>query len=98
MFEDFKGKYHKALVIGTGGGNDIVSAIIPVLYLKEQGIQADIAGILSPAAIHTFGKDRTIERVINDVDDSVERIIPSRNPFRISFIDSMLPKIMSESE
>jgi hypothetical protein len=94
MFEKFKGKYHNALVIGTGGGNDIVSAIIPAMYLKKQGIHADIAGILSPAAIHMFDND--LEKVVNKITSNVERIIPSRNPFNISFIDNMLPDLLAK--
>ncbi|MBI5066177.1 DUF1152 domain-containing protein [Candidatus Woesearchaeota archaeon] len=87
-------KYNKALLIGTGGGNDIVSAILPALYLSKQGTQVDIAGILSPGATHTYrGKQ---EQVINKLEGDVKRFISSKKPTEISFVDSSLPQIAKE--
>lgn len=50
-------KYKKVFVFGTGGGNDILSAIIPALQLL--GLQVDIGGVLSPAATHTYSIKKT---------------------------------------
>jgi len=95
MFENFAGKYKKALVIGTGGGNDIVSAVLIAMYLQKQGMQTDIAGILSPAAMHYFQGKK--EEVVNKLDSSVKRKIPSKNPAEISFIDGKLPELTRDS-
>lgn len=87
-------KYNKALLIGTGGGNDIVSALLPALYLINQGTQVDIAGILSPGAVHTYqGKP---EQIINKLEGVVKRFISSKRPTEISFIDTSLLQIVKE--
>lgn len=92
MFDKCIDKYKRALVIGTGGGNDIVSTLIPVQHLQKKGIKTDIAGILSPAAIHIFnGK---IEDVINRIDGHVERVIPASQEISISFVDGLLPEFV----
>jgi hypothetical protein len=44
-------QYKKPLVIGTGGGNDIVSACLIVANLKDKGIDADVAGLCSPRSM-----------------------------------------------
>jgi len=92
---DFSARYKKALVFGTGGGNDIVSAYLVSLYLENQGLEADVGGILSPAAVHTFsGKT---EEVINELRGAVKRYLPSKNPVEISFFDAVLPEILSKT-
>jgi len=90
MFSKEMSQYRKALVFGTGGGNDIVSAILPALYLQDYGIKTDIGGILSPAAVHTFNGG--IERVVNRLEGDIRRYIPAKEPVPLSFLDSMLPK------
>ena len=91
MIDLWNRKYTKALVMWTWGGNDIVSAIIVALILQKQGIQTDIAGILSPAVIHYFwGKS---EKVVNKIEWNVERIILSKHAKKISFLDGSLPLI-----
>ncbi len=91
MFEEGFSKYRRALVLGTGGGNDIVSAIIPALQLQKLGIETDIAGILSPGAVHTF--DKAAEKVVNRIDGRVRRYIPGTKSIEISFMDALLPGI-----
>jgi hypothetical protein len=93
MFDERVNKYHKALVIGTGGGNDIVSTLIPAQHLHKYGIQTDIAGILSPAAVHKFNGEQ--EKVINLVDNNAERFILTGTDFTpISFIDNILMDVI----
>ncbi len=84
-------RYTKALVLWTWGGNDIVSAIIVALKLQRQGIQTDIAGVLSPAVVHYFWWKS--EKVINRIEWNVERIIPTKKGKQISFLDGKLPMI-----
>lgn len=88
-------KYKKALVLGTGGGNDIVSATLIADYLYNAGIECDVAGILSPGAVHEFNGD--LEQVVNKLDGDVRRYIFSKNKKEISFIDAMLPRLAKEN-
>lgn len=92
MFNEKLKKYKKALLLGTGGGNDIVSATLIADYLIAQGISCDVAGVLSPGAYHEF--DGYSELAINEITNTtVKRYLhnPIRN-FEISFIDSLLPE------
>ena len=91
MIDLWNKHYIKALVLWTWGGNDIVSAIIVALKLQKQGIQTDIAGILSPAVVHYFWWKP--EKVINKIEWNVERIILSKHAKKISFLDGSLPLI-----
>ncbi len=94
MFDDIIKGYKKALVFGTGGGNDIVSAILPALHLDNKGLEVDIAGILSPAAVHTF--DGIFEKPVNLINDSVKRYIFTPGYKEISFLDESLPDIIEQ--
>ncbi len=87
-------KYNKALVLGTWWWNDIVSSLIVALDLQKQGIQTDIAGVLSPWAIHFF--DGQKEQPINRISWEVKRFINSKTPKEISFVDWVLPSIASQ--
>ena len=90
MFSDKYKKYKKAFVFGTGGGNDILSAIIPALRLNKLGVKTDIGGVLSPAAFHTF--DGKNEQVINEV-YNVKRYIKTLSGDKfIDLIDNYLPE------
>lgn len=93
---DFSGKYKKALLLGTGGGNDIVSTMLIAEYLMNQGIQCDVAGVLSPGAIHEFNGE--IEQPINKLEKDARRYIASNNRCEISFIDSILPDLSKRME
>jgi len=97
LYPGFAGKYKKALVLGTGGGNDIVSALIPALHLQQMGIETDLAGMLSPAAEHQYGI--VGEKEINWVGRMTCRWIENpRDRIQISFIDGLLPAILAEKE
>jgi hypothetical protein len=89
MFDRRIDRYSSALVIGTGGGNDIVSTLIPAQHLHRRGIKTDIAGVLSPAAVHRFNGN--LEKVVNTIDGNVERVIPAPEVIPISFVDGSLP-------
>ncbi len=93
---NFGEKYKKALVIGTWWWNDIVSALIPALYLQQEWIETDIAWVLSPWAIHTF--DGWWEKPVNEIEGEIKRYLPKKNGQKeISFIDWFLPKIVHEA-
>jgi len=97
MFEKhFWWKYNKALVLGTWWWNDIVSAFIIALDLQKQGIQTDVAWILSPWAIHYFANQK--EQTINHIQWDVTRFINSKTPHEISFVDSHLPDIALQNQ
>ncbi|HLC97321.1 MAG TPA: DUF1152 domain-containing protein [Candidatus Nanoarchaeia archaeon] len=90
--------YQKPLIIGTGGGNDIVSATLVVAHLREQSIPADLAGVCSPGAWHRYaGKE---EQPINRVTKDTNRYRPSLNPVPFSsldaFIDAHLPEALQQ--
>ena len=89
-------KYNRALVVGTGGGNDIVSATLISDYLSKQGIICDVAGILSPGAIHEFGSE--YEKPVNLIEGEIKRYINSKEKREISFIDSDLPELAKSLE
>lgn len=96
MFNKNMKKYSNAFVFGTGGGNDIVSAVLVALYLQKQGVKTDVGGVLSPAAIHTF--EGNLEKAVNNIQGEVKRFIPSKNNIEISFVDSHLPGFVNQSK
>lgn len=84
-------RYRKALVVGIGGGNDMFTASLVVAHLLGIGIETDVAGVLSPMAVHTFkGK---IESPVNRIQGAVERFIHAPQPVRIPFVDGSAPKL-----
>lgn len=92
MFESIP--YERPLVIGTGGGNDIVSATLIVSDLRKYGKKADLAGMCSPAAWHTYESEQ--ERIINEVTENTERFRPCKIHKKISFIDSKVPELLKQ--
>lgn len=80
--------YHKALVIGTGDGNDIVSAIPVAVQLQEYWLQTDIAGVLSWAAFHSY--EWSPELPINRVVWNTQRFISHPAKKEVSFVDPHL--------
>ncbi|MBU2637955.1 MAG: DUF1152 domain-containing protein [Nanoarchaeota archaeon] len=94
MFKSKPGDYKKAFVFGTGGGNDITSAVLAAMYLQRHGIQTDIGGMLSPAAMHTFNE--MPEQAVNRIEKDIKRRIPSKKSVAISFFDSRLPGFVAD--
>lgn len=86
--------YKKPLVIGMGGGNDIVSATLVLSDLINLGRKADLAGICSPGAWHFYdGKE---EKSVNIATSQTKRYRPSKNPVELSFIDAKIPQLLKE--
>ena len=63
MFSDKN--YSKALVIGAGSGRDMASAVLVTEKLRKLGTGVDLAGFLTPWALHTF--DGELERPVNEL-------------------------------
>ena len=57
--------YDKALVVGAGSGRDMASCVLVTETLRELKIAVDLAGFLTPWALHTF--DGELERPINEL-------------------------------
>jgi hypothetical protein len=93
MFPDLP--YRNALLIGTGGGNDIASAVMAATYLHRQGIKTDVAGVLNPAAMHYFPE---AEQPLNKLHAGARRYIPSRKPKQLAFVDAALPALVKKLE
>lgn len=86
--------YQRPLVIGTGGGNDIVSACLVIAELRDRGIKADVAGVCSPGATHTYNFSE--EMPINTVTSGTRRYIHAKNVIGISFIDGKIPELLEK--
>lgn len=81
------------MVVGIGGGNDMFTASLVVAHLLGIGIETDVAGILSPMAVHTFkGK---IESPVNRIQGVVERFIHAPQPVHIPFVDARVKRFYS---
>lgn len=90
MFEHIP--YRKPLVIGTGGGNDIVSATLVLADLHHAGIKADLAGLCSPAAMHSYAGRQ--EQEVNIVCGETKRWLPAKKSIPLSFIDAAVPALL----
>lgn len=89
----FGKKYKKILVLGAGGGNDILSALLIAGYLKEEKIKVDIANMASPGFYHLFNSKG--ERGVNQVTIHSKRFLcPSlRDRIEAPYIDAHVPYI-----
>lgn len=63
MFNDKN--YSKVLVVGAGSGRDIASSVLVTEKLRKLRIGVDLAGFLTPWALHTF--DGELEKSVNDL-------------------------------
>lgn len=86
--------YKRPLVIGMGGGNDIVSSTLILSDLINAGKNPDLAGMCSPAAWHFYDGEK--EKSVNIVTEKTRRYRPSKNPVNLSFIDPKVPKLLEE--
>ncbi len=87
-------EYKNPLIIGTGGGNDIVSASFILAEFIAQGKSGAIAGMCSPGAWHLYcGKK---EAPINIVSSNTFRFTDSKTPVELSFIDGFIPALLQK--
>lgn len=90
MFEQIQ--YKRPLIIGIGGGNDIVSSTLVLSDLIRVGKNPDLAGICSPGAWHLYnGKE---EEPVNLVNVETKRYRPSKIRQELSFIDAKIPELL----
>ncbi|MDY6837442.1 MAG: DUF1152 domain-containing protein [Thermodesulfobacteriota bacterium] len=57
--------YERALVVGAGSGRDMASCVLVSETLRQGGTAVDLAGFLTPWALHRF--DGELERPINEL-------------------------------
>jgi hypothetical protein len=88
--------YSKALVIGAGSGRDIASCVLVTEQLRQIGVQFDLAGFLSPWALHKF--DGVLEKPVNELTEkSNKKFIPSREGVSIdSYFEPTLYRLNTE--
>jgi len=68
--------YSKVLVIGTGSGRDMASCVLITDRLRQIEVEVDLAGFLSPWALHVF--DRQLEKPVNRLTQKKTRkFVPS---------------------
>ena len=94
MFND--NKYSKVLVIGAGSGRDIASSVLVTEKLLKLRIEVDLAGFLTPWALHTF--DGELEKPVNDLEGMRSRkFIASREGVYLdSYFEPELAKLIRE--
>lgn len=83
-------KYKKALVIGAGSGRDMASAVLLTEGLRKHGTRVDLAGFLTPWALHSF--EGKLEKPINHLTADSRKFIANRKdtPLEIYFEPEML--------
>jgi hypothetical protein len=88
--------YAKALVIGAGSGRDIASCVLVTEKLRKLGIAVDLAGFLTPWALHMF--DGELEKPVNELADKrSKKFIASREGvFLDSYFEPTLYKLNRE--
>ena len=86
----------KALVIGAGSGRDIASSVLVTEKLRKLGIRVDLAGFLTPWALHTF--DGKLEKPVNELAGNSSRkfIASMEGVFLDSYFEPELPKLNRE--
>jgi len=88
-------KYSKALVIGAGSGRDIASSVLITEKLREQGIELDLVGFLTPWALHEF--DGELEKTLNKASKPSGKFIATNREVSLdSYFEPELPEIKEE--
>jgi hypothetical protein len=91
-----KKSYSKALVIGAGSGRDIASCVLVTEKLRKLGIGFDLAGFLTPWALHMF--DGELEKPVNELADNRSKkfIASKEGVFLDSYFEPTLYKLNRE--
>lgn len=85
----------RALVIGAGSGRDIASATLITQELTTKGIHVDLAGFLTPWAVHLFNNHR--EKPINMLTkNSKKYILGKENEFLDNYFEPELLNLNKE--
>jgi hypothetical protein len=84
--------YKKILIIGAGSGADILSSLLIVNELKNKNNIIDLAGFLTPWAVHYF--DNLIEKPINIIKDGKnEKVKLGKTNISLPFFETTLHKL-----
>nr|VFK55742.1 MAG: Protein of unknown function (DUF1152) [Candidatus Kentron sp. TUN]VFK56237.1 MAG: Protein of unknown function (DUF1152) [Candidatus Kentron sp. TUN]VFK65484.1 MAG: Protein of unknown function (DUF1152) [Candidatus Kentron sp. TUN] len=86
--------HKRALVIGAGSGRDIASAILIAEELREQGIEFDIAGFLTPFAVHTFAGE--MEHPVNRLELPSKKYLFGAQEISGFYFEPELPGLFEE--
>jgi len=88
--------YSKALVIGAGSGRDVASSVLVVDRLRKLKVAVDLAGFLTPWALHTF--DGELEKPVNELADKrTRKFIPFSEGVSLdSYFEPELAKLNRE--
>ncbi len=87
--------YNRVLIIGAGSGRDIASAILITERFNKPGINIDLAGFLTPWALHTF-KNR-FEGPINIIQGESKKFLANdTNKALDSYFEHLLPVLNRE--
>jgi hypothetical protein len=91
-----KTHYSRALVVGAGSGRDMASAVLVTEQLRREGVEVDLAGFLSPWALHTF--DGALERPVNELTGKESRkfVISRKDDSLDSYFEPELVKLNKE--
>lgn len=90
-------KAKRVLLIGTGGGSDIFSCLLvaDILVRTNPDIYIDIAGMLSPASLHTYTYRHSEEVTFIEnpmtffyPTTKIKRTLEDKNKTEISFVDN----------
>jgi hypothetical protein len=89
-------RYSKVLVIGAGSGRDMASCVLVTDRLRQMDVEVDLAGFLSPWALHVFG--RQLEKPVNRLTQKKTRkFIPSRENVSLdSYFEPTLYRLNKE--
>ncbi len=93
-------KPHRILIVGTGSGRDIVASVLIQELFLDKSVEVDIAGFLTPWAIHFF--DEHIEPPIINLNETkstkFKKVIISENKEVKGFFEPLLVDIFKKFE
>jgi len=82
-------KFKRALVIGSGSGRDFASAVLLTERLRRSGAKVDLAGFLTPWAMHTF--EGKLEQPLNRLTRNSNKFRPNlRYDFLSGYFEPLL--------
>jgi hypothetical protein len=88
-------KYKRALVIGAGSGRDLASAVLLTEGLRKNGAKVDLAGFLTPWAMHS--SNGSLEKPINRLSRNSRKFIPTKEDVSLgSFFEPSLIDLNEE--
>jgi hypothetical protein len=88
-------KFQRALVVGAGSGRDFASAVLLTEKLRKSGAKVDLAGFLTPWALHTF--EGKLEQPVNKLTRNSNKFTPNqRYHFLSDYFEPLLLDLNEE--